>query len=74
MEKKVFLLYASSKGSKDLVTVFLDLNTAKYCRDNLRANSEKGVNYRLYSVPVDSWLCWNKYINGEYIVHPELVL
>lgn len=74
MEKKVFLLYASSKGSKDLVTVFLDLDAAKFCRDKLQVDAEKGVNYRLYSVPVDSWLCWNKYISGENIFHPELVL
>lgn len=73
MEKKVYLLYQSSKGAKNLVSVFLELDLALRCRDSLRDGAREGVTFRLYCIPVNSWICWDKYINCEHIVHPELI-
>lgn len=70
MEKKVYLIYESSKGRKDLVFVHED---REFCCSVARdwKRDFPLVTFRVYEVPVGRVIEWNKsYVNCGYGVLP----
>lgn len=74
MEKKVFVIYESSKGRKDVV--FISLDKAYCCRLARIWNDSKdlrsvGVRYTVYEFPLDECVTFNKHIDTFF--HPSVV-
>lgn len=73
MEKKVYLVYESSKGRKDVVFISLDKDFA--CRTASRWNHDEdlrsvGFRYTVYEFPLDDIVSFNKYFSCS---HPCVV-
>lgn len=73
MEKKVYLVYESSKGRKDVVLISLDKYYACKCASCWNHDEDlhiAGFRYTVYEFPLDVIVSFNKYYPSA---HPCVV-
>lgn len=74
MEKKVFVVYESSKGRKDVVLISLDKHFACKCASCWNHDGDLrsfGFRYTVYEFPLDEVVTFNKYCSA--MRHPRIV-
>lgn len=74
MEKKVYVVYESSKGRKDVVFISLNESLACSCARNWNNDDDLrsfGFRYTVYEFPLDEVVTFNKYCSDMH--HPRIV-